>query len=108
MIRTTFAMPNVPMERKVSEGPNKCACKGNCGTKLCSCQKRGDACGKNCKCDKEKCINKQVKEEGTDGEAGNSTTTVKTENNTSKKHSLDDGQDMDATYNLSVTPKKFK
>lgn len=38
--------------------PRKCGCKGNCGTNMCSCQKRDDACTEYCKCESIKCENK--------------------------------------------------
>lgn len=107
LMRATFAVPNVPARRKISEVPNKCACKGNCSSKLCSCQKKGDKCGEHCKCS-DKCINKRLHEEGeNEGEAGFPTNFVQTEHHILKKHSLDvDGLDLDGTYD--VTPKKLK
>lgn len=103
LIRSTFAIPDIPAKRKTSEGPSKCACKGNCGTKLCSCKKRGDACGENCKCDSIKCVNKQVKEESEDGDSDQG---QNSEQNTSRKHNLEAARNLDATFDVDVTPQK--
>lgn len=107
LIRTTFAMPNVPAIRKISEGPNKCACKGTCGTKLCSCQKKGETCGDQCKCDTEKCVNTKLEENENDGDSG-SPMNEKSGGNVSRKHSLDEEHEMESTFNVSNTPKKMR
>ncbi|XP_063706731.1 chromosome-associated kinesin KIF4 [Culicoides brevitarsis] len=108
LIRKSFAIPDVP--RKMStEGPNKCACKGNCSTKVCSCRKRNERCGDHCKCDHEKCLN-IVKNEfnENDENEGEMTPMVKKEGNVSRKHSMDE-DGANATFDTSVaTPKKMR
>uniref|UniRef100_A0A668AZH1 Kinesin-like protein n=1 Tax=Myripristis murdjan TaxID=586833 RepID=A0A668AZH1_9TELE len=44
----------------IPEKPEKCACKGRCGNKLCRCRKGKMTCGENCQCDHEKCRNMDV------------------------------------------------
>ncbi|XP_034033551.1 kinesin family member 4 [Thalassophryne amazonica] len=41
-----------------------CACKGRCSNKLCPCRKGKAACGENCKCNREKCRNQELAEDG--------------------------------------------
>uniref|UniRef100_A0A336K1S3 CSON003310 protein n=1 Tax=Culicoides sonorensis TaxID=179676 RepID=A0A336K1S3_CULSO len=102
LMRTTFAKPDEPGQRKMSDGPSRCACKGNCSTKLCSCQKRGDTCGDNCKCDGEKCANNVVKVNENDIHND----TAKTDQNSTNKHSMEENKLEDD--NLNITPKKMK
>lgn len=106
LMRSTFAMPNIPARRNLSDGPSKCSCKGTCGTKLCSCQKKAETCGDNCKCDKAKCVNTQETTEEEDDDQAGAVKTDGAEGNVSRKHSLDvEHQDMD---NTCFTPKKLK
>lgn len=71
--------------KRTSNGQVKCACKGSCATKSCSCKKVGNFCASSCKCSSLACANKpdDSKETSDDGAGGASSKTKNDKENTS-------------------------
>ncbi|CAO1366456.1 unnamed protein product [Diamesa serratosioi] len=92
--------------KRTSDGRIKCACKGSCATKLCSCKKVGNFCSAICKCSSLACANKpdDSKETSDDGAAGGNTRIKVEKENTSDEDEHTPSKNKTPDYSNITTP----